>query len=82
MVPVQGSETPLTLANSQEASSTPYVKQKLSRAKAEDVQEVALRMYKVLKEHGLAAEAQRAFELPGHGDEDDDEKLRAAPTTV
>lgn len=61
-VPKPGSETPLTRANNDEGSTTPYLQRRLARADTEDVQEAALKMYRMLKEHGLAAEAEQALE--------------------
>ncbi|CAM6087925.1 unnamed protein product [Calypogeia fissa] len=79
VVPVSGSETPLTMANQQPWSRTPYLQRKLSKAKPEDVEQVALRMCFLLKERGLAAEAERAFQF---SPPDDGANLPAAAATA
>lgn len=60
---MRGSETPLTRAKLPgiQGSSTPEVQKKLEDADPENVHEVAMRLYKTLKLHGLSSQAERAF---------------------
>ncbi|MCO5592667.1 hypothetical protein L7F22_046670 [Adiantum nelumboides] len=82
VVPVRGSETPLTRAKLPgiNGSSTPEVRRKLESSDPENVHQVAMRLYKSLKLHGLFSEAEKAFrhinEAPaksGHVDNDSED---------
>ncbi|EFJ33605.1 hypothetical protein SELMODRAFT_406260 [Selaginella moellendorffii] len=73
VVPVRGSETPITRSKipppprGRMGSTTPEIERRLANAEAGTVQGAALEMYRVLKKNGLAAQAEKAIKRLNSG---------------